>query len=83
MDPTRAKIKEFLSRFFRNHDLASDEDIFELGFVNSLVAMQLVQFVEKEFGVTVEDDDLDLDNFRTIDRIAGLVEKKNAAPAAG
>ena len=45
------KIKEFLSRFFRNHDLRPDEDIFALGFVNSLLAMQLVQFVEKEFGI--------------------------------
>lgn len=80
MDDRKQKIKLFLSRFFRNHDLTSDEDIFALGFVNSLLAMQLVQFVEKEFGVTVEDDDLDLDNFRTIDAIDRLVGSK-LAPA--
>ncbi|MCB1057794.1 MAG: acyl carrier protein [Acidobacteria bacterium] len=78
MDDRKQKIKLFLSRFFRNHDLAHDEDIFALGFVNSLLAMQLVQFVEKEFGVTVEDDDLDLDNFRSIDAIDRLVEGKLA-----
>ena len=33
--------------------------------------MQLVAFVEKEFGITVADEDLDLDNFRTVDAIAG------------
>ena len=81
MDQTQTKIKEFLSRFFKNHDLKPDEDIFALGFVNSLLAMQLVAFVEKEFGVAVGDEDLDLDNFRTINAIAGLVARKRGAAA--
>jgi methoxymalonate biosynthesis acyl carrier protein len=81
MDETHEKIKEFLSRFFKSHDLRPDDDIFALGFVNSLLAMQLVAFVEKEFGVTVGDEDLDLDNFRTIDAIASLVARKRGAAA--
>jgi methoxymalonate biosynthesis acyl carrier protein len=81
MDKARLRIKEFLSRFFKNHDLQPDEDIFALGFVNSLLAMQLVAFVEKEFGITVEDQDLDLDNFRTVNAIARLVERKGGAAA--
>lgn len=82
MDDRKAKIKEFLSRFFRNHDLGDEEDIFALGFVNSLLAMQLVNFVEKEFRITIDDDDLDLDNFRTIARIDQLIERKTAAAPA-
>ena len=54
----KARIKEFLARYFRNHELKNDEDIFALGFVNSLLAMQLVNFVEKEFAVAIEDEDL-------------------------
>ena len=81
MDHTEIKIKEFLSRFFKNHDLKRDEDIFALGFVNSLLAMQLVAFVEKEFGIAVEDQDLDLDNFRSIGAIARLVERKRGVAA--
>lgn len=82
MDQTQAKIKEFLSRFFKNHDLQPEEDIFALGFVNSLLAMQLVAFVEKEFGVRVEDEDLDLDNFRSIQAISNLVARKSGPAAA-
>jgi methoxymalonate biosynthesis acyl carrier protein len=78
MNQTQTQIKEFLSRFFKNHDLQPEEDIFALGFVNSLLAMQLVAFVEKEFGVRVEDEDLDLDNFRTIQAISNLVARKKA-----
>lgn len=79
MAERKIKIREFLSRFFRNHELDDGEDIFALGFVNSLLAMQLVSFVEKEFGVTIEDDDLDLDNFRTINNIDQLVAAKQGA----
>jgi methoxymalonate biosynthesis acyl carrier protein len=73
------KIREFVGRFFRGHELRDDEDIFASGYVNSMFAMQLVQFVESTFGVAVESEDLDIDNFRTIDAIAALVARKQGA----
>jgi methoxymalonate biosynthesis acyl carrier protein len=82
MTEAQTRIKAFLSRFIRQHDLQPDEDIFALGFVNSLLAMQLVNFVEKEFGVTIEDEDLDLANFRTLAAIDGMVERKRVAQVA-
>lgn len=81
MADRKIKIKQFLARFLRDHDLQDGEDIFALGFVNSLLALQLVQFVEKEFGITVEDEDLDLDNFRSLNAIDALVERKSAGAA--
>lgn len=78
MDDPRTRVKGFLSRFFRNHELGDDEDIFALGFVNSLLALQLVSFLEKEFAITIEDEDLDLDNFRSVARIVALVDAKTA-----
>ena len=81
MNDRKAKIKGFLAQYFRSRELRDDEDIFALGFVNSLLAMQLVNFVEKEFGVTIEDDDLDFENFRTIDNIDGLIEGKISSGA--
>ncbi|HEX2078623.1 MAG TPA: phosphopantetheine-binding protein [Longimicrobium sp.] len=75
----KQQIREFVSRFFRGHDLQDGEDIFATGFVNSMFAMQLVNFVEQTFGITVESDDLEIDNFRSIDAIAALVERKQGA----
>ncbi|HEX2211250.1 MAG TPA: phosphopantetheine-binding protein [Longimicrobium sp.] len=75
----KQQIREFVSRFVRGHELADDEDIFATGFVNSMFAMQLVNFVEQTFGITVESDDLEIDNFRSIDAIAALVERKQGA----
>jgi methoxymalonate biosynthesis acyl carrier protein len=72
----KQKIRDFVSRFVKGHQLGDGEDIFATGFVNSMFAMQLVQFVETSFGVTVESDDLDIDNFRSVDAIAALVDRK-------
>jgi acyl carrier protein len=66
----------------RNHELTDDEDIFTLGFINSLAALQLVQFLEKEFQIAIEDEDLDLDNFRTLNRMDDLLERKLMSRAA-
>ncbi len=79
MEDIRTKTKAFIARFFQNIDLEDDQDIFALGFVNSLFAMQLVLFVENEFAVAVEDADLDIDNFRTINAIVSLIERKTAS----
>jgi len=78
MQDFKAKLKKFLSQFFGNHDLQDDEDIFALGFVNSMFAMQLVLFIEQEFQVTIENEDLELDNFRTISAMVSLLERKKS-----
>jgi acyl carrier protein len=72
------KLRVFLAKIFRNHELQNDEDIFQAGFVNSMFAMQLVLFIETEFKLRIEDEDLELDNFRTINAMVGLIDKKTA-----
>lgn len=76
MEEIKAKIKKFLLRFFAGHEFQADEDIFALGFVNSMFAMQLVLFIEQEFQITIENEDLDFDNFRTINAMALLIKRK-------
>lgn len=81
MKAAKDKIKKFLSQFFGNHDLQDDEDIFALGFVNSMFAMQLVLFIEKEFEIAIENEDLEFDNFRSINSMVSLVERKTTVLA--
>ena len=76
-----AKVREFVGRFVRGHDLQDGEDIFATGFVNSMFAMQLVQFVETTFGVVCESEDLEIDNFRSVNAISAFVERKLAVAA--
>jgi acyl carrier protein len=81
VDARKAKIKAFLSRFFKNHELGDEDDIFAMGFVNSLLALQLVNFLQKEFEIVIDDEDLELDNFRSINNMNALIERKNAISA--
>ena len=78
MDEAKEKIKAYFARLFRNADLQDDTDIFATGFVNSLMAMQLVMFVEKEFDITIENEDLDLKNFNSINAITELIKRRTA-----
>lgn len=85
MDETqvRERVREFIGQHVRGHAVDDDADIFGLGFVNSMFAMQLVLFVETEFGITVEDEDLEIDNFKSVNAIVALVERKTRGQAAG
>lgn len=76
MDDSKIKIRAFLSRFFQVAAVAENDDIFALGFINSLFALQLVAWVEKEFEIQIEDEDLEIENFNTIEAIANLVARK-------
>lgn len=78
----RSRLLTFLSGFFRGHSLRDDEDMFALGFVNSLFAMQLVAFIEKEFNMTLESEDLEIDNFRSVGAILAFIEKKRRPATA-
>ncbi|MDX2531345.1 acyl carrier protein [Streptomyces europaeiscabiei] len=78
----KTKIGEYLSRFFPVQDLKDDDDIFQLGFVSSMFAIQLVSFVEHEFGLTIDNDDLELDNFRSVGALDAFVTRKLSASVA-
>lgn len=71
-----AKIITFIGEYTRTKDISIDHDLFASGMANSLLAMQLVLFIEKEFQIKIENHDLNIDNFRTINAIVGLIESK-------
>ncbi|MDR0355782.1 MAG: phosphopantetheine-binding protein [Deltaproteobacteria bacterium] len=74
----REIIREFVLAYVKDDSLEDDENMFELGYVNSLFAMQLVMFVEKKFEMTISREQLRLDNFRSIEAIAELVERQRS-----
>ena len=72
----KEKIRRFLSRFVGDAIFDDADNIFEKGLVNSLFAMQLVVFIENDMGITLENEDLELDNFISINSISALIESK-------
>lgn len=72
----KQRTKPFLSKLLRRADIGDDDDVFAAGSLNSLFAMQLVLFLEKEFQIRVESKDLNLDYFRTLRAIGQFVAGK-------
>ena len=74
-------IKETVRRFILSAisipKLADDEDLFESGIVNSLFAVQLMTYIEKTFSIQVGMDDLDIENFKSLNATTAFVLKKN------
>ncbi|WP_433574455.1 acyl carrier protein [Nocardia brasiliensis] len=77
----RTEIRSFTARRFPDGMIADDLDIFESGFVNSLFAMELVVFIEKHLGDRIPNDEVRLDNFRTVDSMTELVSRLRARTA--
>lgn len=59
-------------------DVPPDQDLFASGLVSSIFAMELIVHVEQTFDVAITGSDLRLDNFRTVDRMTGLVTRLRA-----
>ncbi|MEM9823313.1 MAG: acyl carrier protein [Bacteroidota bacterium] len=75
----KSKIREFLTQRIGNDVTLKDEDnFFQLGLINSLFALQLVIFLEKTFQIEMDNEDLDINNFSTINNLTALVERKQA-----
>jgi len=56
--------------------VADDDNFFETGFVTSMFGMQLITFLEQRYKIEVLDEDLDLVNFCTLNKIVAFVDRK-------
>jgi acyl carrier protein len=56
--------------------VAPDTDIIGEGLVDSLGIFKLIAFVEESFKVTIEPDEVLLENFQTLRALRNLIVKK-------
>ena len=74
------QIKELITEYVKvnawGKSIEDDTPIFELGYVNSLFAIELMCFIEENFQIKIKSTDLDINNFRTIDSICNFIRNK-------
>ena len=70
-------VKRFILRSINIRHLDDDDNLFESGIVNSLFAVQLMTFIEKTFAIEVGMDDLDIENFKSLNATTAFVVRKN------
>ena len=82
MNDIASQITGFLTAALRRQ-VEPDDDYFAQGLADSLFALELVTFVESRYAITVTVEDLDLDSFRTANRITEFVRRKTGTPEWG
>jgi len=78
----RETVKRFIANAIMNAKFNDDDNLFESGIINSLFAVQLMTFIEKTFAIEVETDDLDIENFKSINATTAFVVNKNGRRAS-
>ena len=63
----------------RGTDIQPEDDLLANGVIDSLGILQLVQFVEQKFSFQIPDEDVVIDNFRSIAALTDYLEKTRAA----
>ena len=59
-----------------SREVPDDYPLIENGVLTSLQTVELVMFLEERFGIMVEDEELDEENFGSVNAIADLVANK-------
>ena len=81
------RVREAVTRFLLSSinltKLNDEDDLFESGIVNSLFAVQLMTFLEKSFSIEVGMDDLDIENFKSVNATTAFVLRKKGWQRAG
>lgn len=72
-------IRRFLVEHFpaaRKHPLGEDDHLLANGILDSLGVLDLVSYLEREFAISVSDDDLVPEHFESLRRLAMFVEDR-------
>jgi len=75
LDAIKQSLSAYLKKFIQK-EIAADDEIITSGLVNSLFAMQLILFIEKEFSLKIGNEDLDIKNFNSLNAISRFVGNK-------
>jgi len=71
------RIRKFLTQQFpATKGIDNKESLLNNGLVDSLGILEVVTFLEKEFGITVSDEELLPENFGSVSNLSNFVQHK-------
>ena len=76
MSGIKNQIETFIRNVIKDDRLTEEDNFYDVGYVNSLFSIQLITFLEKTFSFTIEQADMDIENFCSINAISAFVESK-------
>lgn len=79
MSELKDKIRTFVVENFlfgNNENLEDNTSFLEEGIIDSTGVLELVGFIEEEFAITVEDEELIPENLDSIKNVTAYLERK-------
>lgn len=61
----------------RKANLSENDDLLSAGIIDSLGILQLVAFIDEQFGIQVPDEDVVIENFQSVNALASYLEQFN------
>jgi acyl carrier protein len=58
--------------------LSNDDDLLDMGILDSMAIMQLVDHLEKQYGITIPTEEIDPANFESINALVAFIEKQRS-----
>jgi acyl carrier protein len=77
----REKVHTFIQSNFifdENVTIGDDEPLIGSGIIDSTGILELISFLEKEFSIVFEDQELVGENFNTIHSIVAMLQRKTS-----
>jgi acyl carrier protein len=74
----RDKLRQFITKEIMRdpkYPLKDDEPMISGGLIDSFSLVELQLYVEKEFGVRIDDTDLTAESANTLNQIVGIIER--------
>jgi acyl carrier protein len=72
-----AKVREFIgSNFYVADALRDDLSLLDTGILDSTGVLEVVAFLEEQFGIEVPDGDIVPENFETVAQMSALVARR-------
>jgi acyl carrier protein len=71
-------VSEFIEKRTGRRGISRDVHLFDHGLINSLFVIELLSFLELRFDVRVSVEELDLESFSTVEKIARFVGQAGA-----
>ncbi len=79
MDQQKELVKNFIIESFlfgEEEKLKDDTDFFRSGIIDSTGIIELVGFIESSFPVKVEDEELVVNNFSSLNNVSAYLDRK-------
>lgn len=79
----RAVLKDVSANSYSKAPVGLDDNLYELGILDSLTTVQFIVGIEKRLGIEVPNRDISYDTFRSIREIARLLGAKASGGSSG